>query len=99
MPLTIEPVESKAKKLEKNGKEAAKIVVAEGWEVRPGRLLRSGEEVFVVRQQKEIEIIQEIVSLLKALRRYVTKNINSLNYIYTIKTTTNSHHKNENNVQ
>ena len=63
MPLEIAPVVSKAKELKKDGMVAAKIIVSEGWEVRPGRLLKDDEEVFVVRKEKEVRIIQEIVRL------------------------------------
>ena len=62
MPLTITPAETKALKLASDGLEAAKIIVADDWEVRSGRLLRDSEEVFVIRRKKEIRIVQEIVS-------------------------------------
>ena len=65
MTLKIQLTQPKVLKLEKDGVEAANVVVADGWEVRPGHLLRDQEEVFVIRLQKEVRIIQEIVSLMR----------------------------------
>ena len=67
MPLKTEILELRVQKLEKDGIEAGKIIVADGWEVRHGVILRDQEEVFVVRQVKEVRIVQEVVSEISKL--------------------------------